>query len=171
MPRPIRQIAAGVCYHVLNRGNDRRRLFRKPADFAAFFTILVAALERLRRRSAQLVPDAQSLASGASTAHGQGVCRLYAVADDHACSAASWALCIAQRASLSGAIQVLSCGGRRVFPGLVQVCRGQSAAGETGHPCGAVGVVPVYGSGGVACQPKLTEWPVNRPADWIGDGQ
>jgi putative transposase len=46
MPRPPRQLAAGVCYHVLNRGNDRGWLFRKPADFQAFLAILVDAAKR-----------------------------------------------------------------------------------------------------------------------------
>jgi putative transposase len=46
MPRVARRLVPGVCYHVLNRGNDRRPLFRKPQDFAAFVAILAEALAR-----------------------------------------------------------------------------------------------------------------------------
>ena len=46
MPRVARRLAPGVCYHVLNRGNDRSPLFRKPQDFAAFVAILAEAVER-----------------------------------------------------------------------------------------------------------------------------
>ena len=46
MPRPGRQIEAGIIYHVLNRGNGRMSLFHKDEDFAAFETILGEALSR-----------------------------------------------------------------------------------------------------------------------------
>src|SRR5262245_1026750 len=46
MPRPPRIIQAGACYHVLNRGNGRARIFHKPADFDAFVTILADGLKR-----------------------------------------------------------------------------------------------------------------------------
>jgi putative transposase len=46
MPRPLRQIQAGIIYHVLNRGNARQMLFRKPADFQAFCKVLAEALGR-----------------------------------------------------------------------------------------------------------------------------
>lgn len=36
IPRKPRRIEAGTIYHVLNRGNGRRMLFNKDADFAAF---------------------------------------------------------------------------------------------------------------------------------------
>ena len=44
MPRPPRRVAAGVCYHVLNRGNGRMRLFHKDADYAAFIRVLAEGL-------------------------------------------------------------------------------------------------------------------------------
>jgi putative transposase len=47
MPRPPRIIVPGGIYHVLNRGNGRQALFRKPADFAAFVAILAEALQRV----------------------------------------------------------------------------------------------------------------------------
>jgi putative transposase len=36
MPRTARSTEAGMVYHVLNRGNGRMRIFRKPEDFGAF---------------------------------------------------------------------------------------------------------------------------------------
>ena len=46
VPRPRREIESGVIYHVLNRGNGRRDLFGKPADFDAFIKLLGEALQR-----------------------------------------------------------------------------------------------------------------------------
>ena len=46
MPRPPRIIQAGTCYHVLNRGNGRARIFHKPADFDAFVAVLTEGLKR-----------------------------------------------------------------------------------------------------------------------------
>ena len=46
MPRPPRQIAGGMIYHVLNRGNGRRMLFTKDDDFIAFGAILGEGLQQ-----------------------------------------------------------------------------------------------------------------------------
>jgi len=35
MPRTARAIEAGMIYHVLNRGNARRKIFLKDADYEA----------------------------------------------------------------------------------------------------------------------------------------
>ncbi len=40
MPRGPRAIQPGVCYHVINRGNNRRQLFHRPAEFAAFVALI-----------------------------------------------------------------------------------------------------------------------------------
>jgi putative transposase len=40
MPRGPRRIVGGVIYHVLNRGNDRKRIFHKPGDYNAFVQLL-----------------------------------------------------------------------------------------------------------------------------------
>jgi len=40
MPRTSRAAAGGVVYHVLNRGNGRLDIFKKPDDFQAFLQIL-----------------------------------------------------------------------------------------------------------------------------------
>src|SRR5882724_7534066 len=36
MPRSARASGAGICYHVINRGNGRRDVFRKEGDYEAF---------------------------------------------------------------------------------------------------------------------------------------
>ena len=46
MPRPLRPIDDGLVYHVINRGNNRQKVFRKPADFQAFLTALAELKER-----------------------------------------------------------------------------------------------------------------------------
>lgn len=46
IPRTRRVIQAGFVYHVLNRGNGRMSLFRKDGDFLAFERILAEGLTR-----------------------------------------------------------------------------------------------------------------------------
>jgi putative transposase len=46
MPRPLRPIDDGLIYHVINRGNNRQKVFRKPADFEAFLHALAELKER-----------------------------------------------------------------------------------------------------------------------------
>ncbi len=43
MPRTARASAANYCYHVLNRGNNRARVFHKDGDFDAFTGLLAEA--------------------------------------------------------------------------------------------------------------------------------
>lgn len=59
MGRPKRADEAGGIYHALNRGNARRRLFRKAEDFAAFERILADGLDRYRCQvlAYQLMPN------------------------------------------------------------------------------------------------------------------
>ena len=40
MPRPPRPIEDGLIYHVINRGNNRQKVFRKRGDFEAFLQAL-----------------------------------------------------------------------------------------------------------------------------------
>src|SRR5260221_3441967 len=47
VPRIAGVAAAGIVQHVLNRGNGRMRLFRKPADYDAFANLLADAAERV----------------------------------------------------------------------------------------------------------------------------
>ena len=46
MPRPLRPVDVGLVYHVINRGNNRQRVFSKPGDFEAFLKTLVELKER-----------------------------------------------------------------------------------------------------------------------------
>ena len=50
MPRTARAAAGNWCYHVLNRGNGRAKVFHKDDDYAAFLALLPAACERLPMR-------------------------------------------------------------------------------------------------------------------------
>jgi putative transposase len=47
MPRGARDSLGGYCYHVRNRGNGRRTVFRKDGDFQAFVQLLAEAGERV----------------------------------------------------------------------------------------------------------------------------
>jgi putative transposase len=47
MPRTARVAPGGVIFHCLNRGNDRRPLFDDAADYAAFERVLAATLDAL----------------------------------------------------------------------------------------------------------------------------
>ena len=46
MPRTARAAVGGIFYHVLNRGNGRMGIFRKPGDYRAFVQLLIDAKER-----------------------------------------------------------------------------------------------------------------------------
>ena len=50
MPRTARASLGDVCYHVLNRGNGRMRVFRREADYAAFLKLIDDAATRLPLR-------------------------------------------------------------------------------------------------------------------------
>jgi putative transposase len=50
MPRTARASVGGLCYHVINRGNARADVFRKPADYAAFLQLLRLATTRVPGR-------------------------------------------------------------------------------------------------------------------------
>jgi len=46
MPRPLRPIADGLVYHVINRGNARQEVFFDEADYAAFLGSLADLKQR-----------------------------------------------------------------------------------------------------------------------------
>jgi putative transposase len=50
MARTARASVGGVCYHVLNRGNARQKVFRNEEDYAAFLDLIAEAKERLPMR-------------------------------------------------------------------------------------------------------------------------
>jgi putative transposase len=47
MPRTARAIASGYCYHLINRGNKKARLFHEPADYEQFLALIERAQRRL----------------------------------------------------------------------------------------------------------------------------
>ncbi len=46
MPRQKRSDEAGVIYHALNRGSDRKTIFKQPEDYDAFIRILDEGLQK-----------------------------------------------------------------------------------------------------------------------------
>jgi REP-associated tyrosine transposase len=50
MARQLRKVADDSIYHVLNRGNGRKRIFNKPADFEAFIGLLEEGRKRTGMR-------------------------------------------------------------------------------------------------------------------------
>jgi putative transposase len=50
MPRTARASAANYCYHVLNRGNARARVFHKDDDYRAFLRLMTEARLRIPMR-------------------------------------------------------------------------------------------------------------------------
>jgi len=46
MPRVARRLVDGCCYHILNRGNARQRVFHDDADFQSFMDLLAEGKER-----------------------------------------------------------------------------------------------------------------------------
>jgi putative transposase len=47
MPRTARAARGGWCYHVINRANNRAKIFREPADYLAFLGLIVESQARL----------------------------------------------------------------------------------------------------------------------------
>ena len=43
MPRTARASVGGICYHVLNRGNARPKVFHKDGDYEAFVELIEKA--------------------------------------------------------------------------------------------------------------------------------
>ncbi len=46
MPRPPRQFPPDLALHIINRGNDRRRLFTRAGDYARFLVLIRRAARR-----------------------------------------------------------------------------------------------------------------------------
>jgi putative transposase len=51
MPRAARASVGGVCYHVINRGNGRRPVFHKDADYEAFLKAMAHACQQIPMRA------------------------------------------------------------------------------------------------------------------------
>ena len=50
MPRTARASVGGVCYHVINRGNARAKVFHDSEDYRGFLELLEESVERDRMR-------------------------------------------------------------------------------------------------------------------------
>lgn len=50
MPRTARASVGEICYHVLNRGNNRAAVFLDSVDYQYFVDLIAAACERLPMR-------------------------------------------------------------------------------------------------------------------------
>ena len=50
MPRPLRTVPGGLVYHVLNRGNGKRRIFEHDGDYLAFEGVLAEMQQRIPMR-------------------------------------------------------------------------------------------------------------------------
>jgi len=48
MPRTARAVVGGMCYHVLNRGNNRAEIFHCAADYARFLALMDEAQEQVQ---------------------------------------------------------------------------------------------------------------------------
>lgn len=72
MPRSARAIAAGVCYHLINRGNNRATVFHTRAEYAAFVDLFMAAQVRVRLDllAVCLMPNHFHIVARSASAHG-----------------------------------------------------------------------------------------------------
>ena len=61
MPQIVRAQSGGLYTHVINRGNDRQRVFHDDADYAAFVELLGAACERVAAKGHRKVACPLSL--------------------------------------------------------------------------------------------------------------
>ena len=59
MPRTRRALRGGYCYHVINRGNQRREVFHQPSDYAAFLALMAEANchQKMRLLAYGLMPN------------------------------------------------------------------------------------------------------------------
>ena len=75
MPRRARHVVTGYPHHIVNRGNDRRRLFFTNADYESFLHLMVVGKSRYPVKvygvaimpnhfHAMVVPDAEDALSG-----------------------------------------------------------------------------------------------------------
>jgi putative transposase len=46
MPRTARAITKDVCYHIINRGNQKAKVFHEDADYDQFLALLARAQQR-----------------------------------------------------------------------------------------------------------------------------
>jgi hypothetical protein len=71
MARPTRLEIAGGWYHVVNRGIERRAIFRAEGNYEHSLELLAKAVARFAVRVHGLRADGQSLSSATGNASGQ----------------------------------------------------------------------------------------------------
>jgi putative transposase len=88
MPRTARAAEGGLIYHVLNRGNDRKQLFFKPADYIAFLVLLVEGLTHadVEVLAFCVMPNHWHLVLQPRGPHGP--CKVPRLGNEHTCQAA-----------------------------------------------------------------------------------
>ena len=95
-----------MVYHVLNRGNGRMEIFRKPGDYQAFVELMIDAKERAQIQifGFCLMPNHWHLVVRPAR---PGPVRLFVLADQHACEAVPRPLPPHQRPPVPGTLQEL----------------------------------------------------------------
>ena len=134
MPRPLRPVADGLIYHVINRGNNRQTVFASEGDFKAFLKAIADLKERIRfdlYGYCLMTNHIHLLIRPRQGAISRIVQSLLVLAHT-AIPPFSWQ----QRARLARALQEPADPGRRPPLGGLAVHRGQPAAREDGGACG-----------------------------------
>ena len=130
MPRPLRPIADGLIYHVINRGNNRQTVFESDGDYLAFLKAIADLKERkpfdlygycLMGNHIHLLIRPREVLDQSHRAEPAGVAH-----------AALPPLPSIERACLAGTIQEPRDSRRRPPPDGVAVHRSQPLAGEDG---------------------------------------
>ena len=126
---------AGVIYHALNRGNDRNKIFKKPADYEAFERILRGTAE-VSGGTVFVHAHTQSLAFGIATGQRSTDGTFFAVGlgDTHA--AISRALPSARlRSPVPISIEERSDPGRQPFQRCLPLSGAEPSGRESGVFC------------------------------------
>ena len=167
MPRIARVASGGVVQHVLNRGNGRLRLFRKPGDYRAFVDLLGEALDRapgVRMLGWCLMPNHWHLVTW-PTDDGDLSAFMRWLANTHVRRWRGHGHSVGQGARVPGAVQELPRPGRPPLPDPAAVRRGERPAGGAGDAGPGLAVVQPGDGGhvrraGRCCRPG--RWTARR---------
>ena len=123
MPRTARAAVGGMCYHVLNRGNNRAEIFHSAADYARFVALLGEAQAKVSMEvfAACLMPNHFHLVVRPRADGDLGV---WIVVADQPCASLSPTVSN-QRTSMAGEIQSVSSAERRASAHGNAVCRAE----------------------------------------------
>lgn len=165
MPRTARASIGGICYHVINRGNGRAKVFHKDADYRAFMELLTQACDRIPMRvlSYCLMPNHVHLAvwphgdgdlsrwmQWLFTAHVRRYHRHYGTSG-HVWQGRFKAFPIQQDAHLLTVLRYIE----------ANPLRAKLVDQAEQWPWSRLGTTQSQGEGNALCQ-----WPVARPSDW-----